>query len=136
MGAYTIGSIARRAGVGVETIRFYERQGLIAQPARTGAGYRQYPDGTVEQVRFIQRAKELGFSLAETRELLDLRGRHGAEREDVRARAEAKIADIDEKVRDLQRMRASLVELTRACARRGPAGNCPILEALVGEVAA
>ena len=97
----TIAGIARRAGVGVETVRFYERQGLIAQPPRGVSGYRRYPEETVARLRFIRRAKALGFSLREIRELLSLRvdpmGRSG----EVKARAQAKIADIEEKIRAL-----------------------------------
>lgn len=130
MAVHTIGSVARRAGVRVETIRFYEREALIEPPPRTRSGYRQYPDDAIERIRFIQRAKDLGFSLAEIRELLAMRVRSEAECEDVRQRAEAKILDIDARIRDLDAMRRVLSELTRACASGGHTGECPVLECL------
>ena len=131
MAEHTIGSVARQAGVGVETIRFYEREGLISAPPRSASGYRQYPQDAVERIRFIQRAKELGFSLAEVRSLLDLRVRSDAECQDVRVRADKKIADIDAKIRDLRGMRRVLSELTQACSAGKTTGECPILESLV-----
>ena len=127
---HTIGRVAREAGVGIETIRFYEREGLISAPPRTASGYRQYPQDAVERIRFIQRAKELGFSLAEVRSLLDLRVRSDAECQDVRVRAEKKIADIDAKIRDLRAMRRVLSGLTQACSAGKTTGECPILEGL------
>lgn len=130
MAAHTIGSVAREAGVGVETIRFYEREGLIGEPPRTPSGYRQYPDDVIERIRFIQRAKGLGFALAEIRELLAIRIRSDSECEDVRQRAEAKIVDIEARIRDLEGMRRALSELTRACASGRHTEECPILECL------
>ncbi len=126
----TIGTVARQAGVGVETIRFYERKGLIAEPPRSESGYRQYSGQAVSRVRFIRRAKELGFTLKEIKELLSLRASPKSRCGDVRMRAEAKIGDIEQKVRALQRMKKALVKLTAACTGRGPVAECPILEAL------
>ena len=126
----TIGKVARQAGVGVETIRFYEREGLIEKPPRRESGYRQYPEETVSRVRFIRRAKELGFTLKEIKELLSLRASPKSQCADVRRRAEAKINDIEQKLRVLQRMKKALVKLTAACGGRGPMTKCPILEAL------
>lgn len=126
----TIGQIAKRAGVGVETVRFYERQGLIPEPPRTTSGYRQFPADTVARIGFIQRAQELGFSLREIDELIALRLDGTSSGAEVRARAEAKIEDIEAKIHDLERMRGTLRELTRACSGRGTAAECPILEAL------
>src|SRR3954453_4804764 len=99
----TIGQVARRAGVGVETVRFYEREGLLEEPARRASGYRQYPEDAVARLLLIRRAKELGFTLREIKDLLALRIDPGATRADVRKRAEAKIADIEARVRYLQR---------------------------------
>lgn len=130
MTAHTIGNVAREAGVGIETIRFYEREGLIGKPPRTPSGYRQYPDDVIERIRFIQRAKGLGFSLSEIRELLAMSVRSDSECEDVRHRAEAKIVDIEAKIRDLDGMRRALAELTRACATGRHTDECPILECL------
>ncbi len=125
-----IGKVAHLGGVGVETVRFYEREGLIEEPPRTESGYRQYPHETVSRIRFIRRAKELGFSLREIRELLALRLDPDTSCEDIRLRAEAKIADIEEKVRTLRRMKKALAKLTAACSGRSPVSECPILEAL------
>src|SRR5581483_8920968 len=100
----TAGTVARRAGVGVETVRFYEKNGLLEEPARRPSGYRAYDEGTVHRLRFIRRAKELGFTLSEIKELLSLRC---SERpcDDVQSRAEAKVAEIEEKVALLLRMK-------------------------------
>ena len=126
----TIGKVAHLGGVGVETVRFYEREGLIEEPPRTESGYRQYPQETVSRIHFIKRAKELGFSLREIKELLALRIDPEMSCEDIRQRAEAKIADIEEKVRTLRRMKKALAKLTAACSGRAPVSECPILEAL------
>jgi len=130
MKAFTVGQVARRAGVGVETVRFYERQGLLAEPERKASGYRHYGDDAVAVLRFIRRAKQLGFKLKEIKALLALRLDGRATRTDVRAQATAKIADIGAKIRDLRRMRDALSVLTAACRGDGPASGCPILEAL------
>lgn len=130
MSAMTIGQLAKSAEVGVETIRFYEREGLIEEPPRRASGYRQYPAETVERVRFIRRAKELGFTLKEIKELLSLRAAPRTRCADVRRRAEAKVRDIDEKVRTLQAMRKALTKLIAECSGQGPVTDCPILEAL------
>jgi len=126
----TIGQIARRAGVGVETVRFYERQGLLAGPARTASGYRQYTEDVVARLRFIRRAKELGFTLKEIAELLALRLDPETSCAEVRGRARAKIDDIEAKIRDLRRMRQALDKLVASCRGRGPISACPILDAL------
>lgn len=125
-----IGQVARRAGVGVETVRFYERQRLIDQPLRRASGYRQYEEDVVARLRFIKRAKELGFSLREIRELLALRVDPGTTCAEIRGKAEAKIADVENRITALQKMRKALKKLTMACRGRGPISECPILEAL------
>lgn len=129
MTSMTIGRVAKLAGVGVETIRFYERQGLIKEPPRRVSGYRQYPPDTVDQLRFIRRAKELGFTLREIKELINLRDGSGRHRSEVRKLAEAKIRDIDQKLVRLQAMRSALYGLVESCACGGRP-TCPILEAL------
>ncbi len=126
----TIGEVARRVGIGVETVRFYEREGLLAEPARRASGYRQYGEDAVPRLRFIRRAKALGFTLKEIAELLALRDDPDATRADVRRQAQTKVADIEAKVRDLQRMKEALLSLAATCHGDGPAGGCPILEAL------
>lgn len=126
----TIGRVAHLAGVGVETIRFYERKGLIPPPPRRPSGYRQYPVDTVRRILFIRRAKDLGFTLKEIEELLGLRVGGRAKCSTVRSRAERKIESIDDKLRVLEKMRQTLLELTRACDAGDPTDECCILEAL------
>jgi MerR family mercuric resistance operon transcriptional regulator len=130
--APSIGKAAQMAGVGVETIRFYEREGLIAQPPKQEGHCRRYPPGTVAKLRFIRHAKDLGFSLEEVRELLRLGEEPRTACNDARARAEEEIAAIDEKLARLTKMREALLDLTAAC-REAPEGTCPILEALGAE---
>ncbi len=132
MESLTIGKVARLAEVGVETIRFYEREGLIAEPSRRESGYREYPQETVRHLRFIKRAKDLGFTLKEIKELLELRIEPSTTCGNVRERAEAKIEDIEKRIRTLQRMRKALAKLTMACRGKGSVSDCPILEALEG----
>ncbi|NIA16252.1 MAG: MerR family transcriptional regulator [Nitrospiraceae bacterium] len=130
MESMTIGKVARFAEVGVETVRFYEREGLIAEPPRRESGYRQYPVETVSRIRFIKHAKELGFTLKEIRELLSLQIDSEATCDDVRKRAEAKILDIEEKLQALERMKMALINLVKSCRGRAPVSECPILEAM------
>lgn len=126
----SIGEVARRAGVGIETVRFYERQGLLEEPDRKASGYRQYGEEAVSVLRFIRRAKQLGFTLKEIQGLLALRLDAAATRADVRRQARSKLADVEEKIRDLQRMRDALLRLVDTCHGEGPAEGCPILKAL------
>lgn len=130
MNGMTIGKVAARTGVGIETIRFYERRGLIAEPARRPSGYRDYPPAVIDRVRFIKKAKELGFSLREIADLLSLRVDSDRTCSDVYQRATTKIGEIEEKVRELERMKGALVSLASACTGAGPTGECPFLEAL------
>jgi MerR family mercuric resistance operon transcriptional regulator len=126
----TIGRVAKRADVSVETVRYYERRGLVRQPLRTGPGYRQYAEETVDRIRFIKRAQDLGFSLKEITELLQLRIRSATACGAVERRARKKMALVEQKIRELSRMRAVLERLARACQAKEPTGDCPILEAL------
>lgn len=130
MDSLTIGELAKQTATGLETIRFYEREGLIDSPPRRPSGYRAYPPETVVRVRFIRTAKELGFSLKEIAELLALRVDPVESCAHVKSIAEAKIADIERRVRTLQRMRKSLHKLVDACDAKTPTGECPILESL------
>lgn len=130
MKGLTIGQVAKRGEVNIETVRYYERQGLIPPPPRLESGYRQYPDDTVNRVRFIKRAQELGFSLKEIAELLSLRVGPDTVCADVRKRAVAKISEIERKMETLQRMKEVLAGLAAECEGRGPVSECPILEAL------
>ena len=129
----TVGQVAQQAGVGIETVRFYERESLLPEPPRTAAGYRQYTALTVERLQFIQRAKELGFSLRQTQELLVLRRDDARSAPRVRTRAQAKVDEITVKIRDLTAMRAQLTDLIGACAERPSDAACPILVALDGQ---
>ena len=125
-----IGEVADRGGVNLQTIRYYEREGLLPAPPRMASGYRLFNQDTVRRVRFIKRAQELGFTLAEIRELLTLRIEESRSSAEVRAIANAKIADIDNKVRHLDAMKRALTHLTDRCSGHGPATECPILESL------
>lgn len=129
-----IGELADATGVGVETVRFYEREGLLPEPPRTGGGYRVYDADAVRRVRFILRAKELGFTLAETRELLELRVADLDACGDVEATARAKIADVESRIRELERIRSVLGDLVRACAANEQTGECPILDSLTDDL--
>jgi len=128
-----VGEVAKQAGVNLQTIHYYERRGLLPKPPRTGSNYRAYPDDAVLRVRFIKRAQELGFSLKEIKELLSLRAAPRTRCADVRDRAEAKVQDIDDKVRTLQAMQKALTKLISECSGKGPVTQCPILEALDSE---
>lgn len=130
MSGRTIGQLASDADVGVETVRFYERRGLIPEPPRTDAGYRQYDQEAVDRVRFIRRAKELGFTLREIRSLLDLRTGTAAECAEVREQIDGKLADVAERIRDLKRVERGLETLRRRCEAADPQGDCPTLERL------
>jgi len=126
------GELARLAGVNVETLRFYEREGLLAKPPQRPSGYREYPPDAVDLVFFIQRAKQLGFSLKDVKELLDLREVPRATCGDVVVIAERKVADIDAKISDLRAMRAALTKLLKECPGTAPIAQCPIIESLAG----
>jgi Hg(II)-responsive transcriptional regulator len=130
MGTLTIGRLAHAAGVGIDTVRFYERAGLLKKPQRTAAGYRLYAQSDAARLRFIRRAKALGFSLEEIAELLRLNdggGRRGA----VRALAEQRLSEIEQKLTELNRMRETLRDLVHQCHGDGPLAGCPIIEAVL-----
>jgi MerR family copper efflux transcriptional regulator len=132
----TIGKLAKDAGVNLETVRYYERRGLLPKPPRsTSSGYRQFPEDAARRLRFIRRAQELGFSLAEIGELLSLRVSRTSTSGAIRTRTEAKIADIDSKIRTLESMKKSLQRLTNACDGCAPMADCPILDSLDREEA-
>jgi MerR family transcriptional regulator, copper efflux regulator len=133
MESLTIGRLARAVGVNLETVRYYERRGLLPKPPRSGSGYRLFPMEAKRRLRFIRRAQELGFSLGEIRELLSLRVAPTAKSADVRRRGQAKITDIEAKIRSLQSVKKALRELTQTCSGCGPVRDCPILESLDAE---
>jgi Hg(II)-responsive transcriptional regulator len=126
----TTGEVADRADVNIQTVRYYERRGLIPEPPRTSGGYRQYSTDHVARIRFIKRAQELGFTLEEAQELLNLRVASGSDRADVRAVAQDKIDEVEAKIRDLRRIRDTLGDLVEACEGHGATSECPILHAL------
>lgn len=130
MGVMRSSEVAARAGVNVQTLRYYEQRGLVEKPPRSASGYRAYPSRVVEIVRFVKRAKALGFTLAEVAELLDLAEGGPAGCDPARAVAEARMAELDRKIGDLQRMRESLAELVATCARPRVDRQCPLLQTL------
>jgi Hg(II)-responsive transcriptional regulator len=130
--ALTIGQVAKAAHVNVETIRYYEREGLIPSPPRTSAGYRQYTEDAIRRVRFMKRAQRLGFTLEEVGILLRLRVRRGSACHDVVAEATKAMERIDGKIDELHRMREALATLVDGCRDRRALRGCPILDALEG----
>ena len=128
--ALRIGQVATAADVNIQTIRYYERRGLFPTAKRTAAGYRQYADDAVARLRFIKHAQDLGFSLNEIQELLGLRVRHGAACDAVARKTRQKIELVQQRIRDLHRMKRTLERLAAACAARRTTDDCPILEAL------
>ena len=128
----TIGQLAHGAGVNLQTVRYYERRGLMPPPSRTLAGYRQYSPDALARLRFIKRAQDLGFSLEEIQGLLELRIDRPSSTACARVRSatEAKVAMVERKIRELQRIKRSLDRLIASCRARKPTGDCPILEAI------
>lgn len=132
MNTLTIGKLAHQCDVGVETVRFYERKGLIKEPARSISGYRQYPEDAVRRLRFIRRSKNLGFSLAEIQTLLGL-SEQATDKSEVKAMVVDKTALIQQKIDDLQRIKLALDNLAELCEGSGCIDDCPILSALNDE---
>lgn len=122
-----IGEVAKRSGAGIETIRYYEREELLTEAKRLPSGYRQYDESTVKRLEFIGRAKELGFTLAEIRELLELSFAPNSGCDHIRQRAEAKIANIEEKIRSLQKMKRSLRKIVQRCKAKNSFVDCPLV---------
>lgn len=131
MGNLKTGELAKRAGVNVETLRFYERKGLLPEPPRRESGYREYPEESITRIRFIKRAQELGFSLDEIHELLALRVKAETPCAGVKDFTEKKILDVQRKIADLKVIERALKKLTAACPGQGSVSDgCPILENL------
>ena len=126
------GELAKRAGVGVETLRFYERRGLIAKPARTPSGYRQYTPDEVERVRFIRRARDLGFSLAEIRHFFEISREPGGDCVDLCDAVDAKLDELREGIRELQAKLRALERLRKECPECVPIEECMVLSRLRG----
>jgi len=131
----TIGTVAKRAGVPIDTIRYYEREGLLPEPLRRASGYRSYNETAVRQLRFIRRAKDLGFTLDEIRDLLALSSDRRGGVKAVRKRAEQRLASIEARIAELTRIRKGLQQLIEACPGHGDPEHCPILRALADEEA-
>lgn len=130
METFTIGRLARSVGVGVETVRYYERRGLLEKPARRRSGYRQYPADSLVRLRFIRAAKELGFSLREIQEFLELQVGSPNPCGEVRDLVIVKVAAIEDKVKALERIKQALQGMLVDCMTPPLAGGCPLLEAL------
>ncbi len=128
----TIGQVANSSGIGIQTLRYYEREKLLPAAARKPSGYRLYQPGAVARLRFIRRAKDLGFSLEEIRQLLKLQDEKPGNRTKVKALADQKVMELDKKIRDLERMRTVLARLSETCSGKAPIHDCPIIEALQG----
>ncbi|MBT8398976.1 MAG: heavy metal-responsive transcriptional regulator [Rhodothermia bacterium] len=126
----TIGQLAKKAGVTTQTIRFYERKGLVLPEGRTTAGYRRYSGVQLKRIGFIKQAQGIGFSLGEIKELLSLRVDPSTTCADVRQRAEKKVADVSNRVRKLRQMEHALQILIEQCDGRGPVSECPIIDTL------
>lgn len=130
MESITIGTLAKKSNVKKETVRYYERRGLIPEPKRTESGYRQYSQDAVSRIMFIKRAQELGFSLKEISELLSLRVDKHTTCGDFKNIAEVKISEVAEKIRSLNQIKKALTKLVALCSGEGPTSECPIVEAL------
>jgi len=131
MDSIGIGTLAKRAGVGIDTVRYYERAGLLAPSQRLASGYRRYTALELSRLRFIRRAQALGFTLNEVRDLLALSAKRDVAR--VKRSAQSKLEDVDKKIAALQKIRDGLATLVAACPGHGRAADCPILQALGGE---
>lgn len=129
----TIGRLAADAGVGIDTVRYYEREGLMPAPPRNQSGYRHYDAAGATRLRFIRRARELGFSLDDVRELLAVSADGGHGTQAMRERAEARLADVERRIAELRRVQRGLKKLVDACPGHGPLDACPILAALGGK---
>jgi MerR family mercuric resistance operon transcriptional regulator len=130
MKTLTTSQLAQAAGVNLETVRYYERRGLIPEPPRRSSGYRQYSEDYIGRIRSIKRAQDLGFSLDEVAELFALRVDPETACDQVKQQAEWKITEVRTKIGILQQIEQTLVDLVAACDKREPTGDCPILEAL------
>ena len=126
----TRGQVARASRVGAETVRFYESEGLLPPTPRSSNGYRYYTEDTVQRLNFIRGAKKLGFNLKEIKELLSLHDNPHASRAEVKTLTLSKLAEIEKRIVDLQRMREVLAHLAAECSGEGPISGCPIIQTL------
>lgn len=133
MTTLTRGQLARRCGIGPETIRFYERQGLLPEAPRSSSNYRRFGEAAVKRLQFIRRAKTLGFSLPEIRELLALQDEPGHDRAEVKRLTESRLREVESRIADLASLRSALQEMVEHCSGHGPIQGCPIIETLAGD---
>ncbi len=131
MNGYKISEVAQLAGMPIDTIRYYERVGLIAAPPRTTSGYRLYPTATLERLQMVRRAKDLGFSLSEIGELLDMLEHRDVPCRELHCRLVSKIEELEGRIGELDRVRNELQALRSACAPNTPIHSCPVLATLV-----
>lgn len=130
-----IGELAKSTGVNIDTVRYYERNGILPPPERQSSGYRRYGDDDVARLRFVRRAKALGFTLVEIRELLALFSRRDEDMAGLKATAAGKLTDVEQKLEEMTRIRDGLRTLVASCAGHGALERCPILAALAEETA-
>lgn len=130
MKVLTRGQLAKKAGVNPETVRYYEKIGLLSKPLRTESGYRLFSEEDVKRIKFIKRAKELGFTLKEIKELLQLRFETEGECKEVREIAEVKLKDVEKKIEDLEKIKNILEDLINQCPSKGSVQNCPIISSI------
>lgn len=128
-----IGELAQRSGVNIDTVRYYEREGLLPLAQRLASGYRVYDDPDVKRLRFVRRAKALGFTLPEIRELLALSDHRDDDMASLKSAAIEKLASVESKLAELNRIRAGLQTLVASCPGHGALEQCPILNALAGD---
>lgn len=126
-----IGELARRVGIPIDTVRYYERNGLLPPPPRRASGYREYDEHDIPRLRFVLRAKQLGFTLVEIRELLALSDEQAGDVGNLKAAASAKLAEIEDRIGQLARIRDALRQMVTACPGHGPVTQCPIRAALL-----
>lgn len=130
---YKIGQVAKRANVNKETVRYYEKRGLIPKPDRRRSGYRIFTQRHIDQIKFIKRAQQLGFTLSEIKELLELRVNEETSCSEIKKEAQEKYQDVTQKINDLRQIQDTLVDLIDSCSEGGPVDDCPILNALEGK---
>lgn len=128
-----IGELAQRSGVGIDTVRYYEREGLLPKAQRLASGYRTYQGADLKRLRFVRRAKALGFTLPETRDLLMLSDRRDEDMSALKGVATEKLADVRARLAELDRVREALEHLVASCPGHGTLAQCPILDALAGD---
>ena len=129
-----IGMVAKQCGIGVETVRYYERQGLISEPLRSESGYRQYSEIVLKQIKFVQFSKSVGFSLRDIRELLKLRSNPGEACQKARNKLLDKVDEIQQKITTLEKMKATLIPFIDQCQANGKLSECSVLQTFENDI--